>query len=59
MIICRNKRTNKLEDIYSGVHEYMFSSNYSWNTTHCNIYNKYPEDLTEDEYQLAKKHRIL
>ena len=37
----------------------MTSHDYMWHCVHCNIIDKYPENLTVNEYNRAKDNRIL
>lgn len=58
MIICRNKVTNRLVEVYAGVFEFLTSCDL-YDLESCNIVDKSHYDLLDDEYEMAKGNRII
>lgn len=58
MVICRNKVTNRLVEVYVGVFEFLTSCDL-YHLEHCNIVDKSPCYLLDDEYEMAKGNRII
>ena len=60
MIIVRNKQ-GKLEEVYLSIADYMESPDYYIHVddSRYDKYNKYPEQLTSEEWQRCKDNRYF
>lgn len=59
MIVCRHKKSGRLVDVYAGTFEFLTSCDYLYHLEHCNVVDKWPCDLLQDEYTLAKEKRMV